>query len=71
MQSLALDMFKSKKPEKPSMTDQVLLSNASEWPEHGSHLHFALRLENGDTVDSTFDKFPATFALHGNLLPGF
>ena len=24
-------------------------------------LHFALRLENGDTVDSTFDKAPATF----------
>ncbi|BAP41720.1 peptidylprolyl isomerase [Pseudomonas sp. 21LCFQ02] len=35
-------------------------------------LHFALRLENGDTVDSTFDKSPATFKVgDGNLLPGF
>jgi FKBP-type peptidyl-prolyl cis-trans isomerase SlpA len=35
-------------------------------------LHFALRLENGDTVDSTFDKAPATFKVgDGNLLPGF
>ncbi|TDJ75345.1 FKBP-type peptidyl-prolyl cis-trans isomerase [Pseudomonas putida] len=35
-------------------------------------LHFALHLENGDTVDSTFDKTPATFkAGDGNLLPGF
>lgn len=35
-------------------------------------LHFALHLENGDTVDSTFDKAPATFTVgDGNLLPGF
>ena len=35
-------------------------------------LHFALRLENGDTVDSTFDKSPATFTVgDGSLLPGF
>ena len=35
-------------------------------------LHFALRLENGDTVDSTFDKAPATFKVgDGSLLPGF
>ncbi|GFM51956.1 Peptidyl-prolyl cis-trans isomerase [Pseudomonas cichorii] len=35
-------------------------------------LHFALHLENGDTVDSTFDKSPATFKVgDGNLLPGF
>ena len=35
-------------------------------------LHFALRLENGDTVDSTFDKSPATFQVgDGSLLPGF
>ncbi|VVN80086.1 FKBP-type 16 kDa peptidyl-prolyl cis-trans isomerase [Pseudomonas fluorescens] len=35
-------------------------------------LHFALHLENGDTVDSTFDKAPATFKVgDGNLLPGF
>ena len=35
-------------------------------------LHFALRLENGDTVDSTFDKARATFKVgDGNLLPGF
>jgi FKBP-type peptidyl-prolyl cis-trans isomerase SlpA len=35
-------------------------------------LHFAIRLENGDVVDSTFDKQPATFKVgDGNLLPGF
>lgn len=35
-------------------------------------LHFALKLENGDVVDSTFDKQPATFKVgDGNLLPGF
>ncbi|MDD1017005.1 FKBP-type peptidyl-prolyl cis-trans isomerase [Pseudomonas rubra] len=35
-------------------------------------LHFALHLENGDTVDSTFDKTPAVFKVgDGNLLPGF
>ena len=35
-------------------------------------LHFALRLETGDTVDSTFDKSPATFKVgDGSLLPGF
>lgn len=35
-------------------------------------LHFALRLEGGEVVDSTFDKSPATFKVgDGNLLPGF
>lgn len=35
-------------------------------------LHFALKLESGDVVDSTFDKQPATFVVgDGNLLPGF
>jgi FKBP-type peptidyl-prolyl cis-trans isomerase SlpA len=35
-------------------------------------LHFALHLEDGNTVDSTFDKAPATFKVgDGNLLPGF
>ncbi|MCP3752261.1 FKBP-type peptidyl-prolyl cis-trans isomerase [Pseudomonas sp. SBB6] len=35
-------------------------------------LHFALHLENGDTVDSTFEKAPAVFKVgDGNLLPGF
>ena len=35
-------------------------------------LHFALRLENGDVVDSTFEKQPATFKVgDGSLLPGF
>jgi FKBP-type peptidyl-prolyl cis-trans isomerase SlpA len=35
-------------------------------------LHFAIRLDNGDVVDSTFDKQPATFKVgDGNLLPGF
>lgn len=35
-------------------------------------LHFAIKLDNGDVVDSTFDKQPATFKVgDGNLLPGF
>lgn len=35
-------------------------------------LHFALKLESGEVVDSTFGKQPATFAVgDGNLLPGF
>ena len=35
-------------------------------------LHFSLSLENGELVDSTFDKQPATFKIgDGNLLPGF
>jgi FKBP-type peptidyl-prolyl cis-trans isomerase SlpA len=35
-------------------------------------LHFALHLDDGNTVDSTFDKAPATFTVgDGNLLPGF
>jgi len=35
-------------------------------------LHFALRLENGDVIDSNFDREPATFTVgDGNLLPGF
>jgi len=35
-------------------------------------LHFSLALENGEIVDSNYDKKPATFTLgDGNLLPGF
>lgn len=35
-------------------------------------LHFALRLEQGEIVDSTFERAPATFAVgDGSLLPGF
>ncbi len=41
-------------------------------PDKQVTLHFALNLENGDVVDSTFDKKPATFKVgDGNLLPGF
>ncbi|MBE7929134.1 FKBP-type peptidyl-prolyl cis-trans isomerase [Pseudomonas saudiphocaensis] len=41
-------------------------------PDKEVTLHFALGLENGDVVDSTFDKKPATFKVgDGNLLPGF
>ena len=41
-------------------------------PDKEVTLHFALKLENGDVVDSTFDKKPATFKVgDGNLLPGF
>lgn len=35
-------------------------------------LHFSLALENGELVDSTFDKEPASFQMgDGSLLPGF
>lgn len=35
-------------------------------------LHFALKLENGDVIDSNFNSKPATFVVgDGNLLPGF
>ncbi|WP_425916876.1 FKBP-type peptidyl-prolyl cis-trans isomerase [Pseudomonas sp. GWSMS-1] len=41
-------------------------------PDKEVTLHFALKLGNGDVVDSTFDKNPATFKVgDGNLLPGF
>ena len=41
-------------------------------PDREVTLHFALKLENGDVVDSTFDKQPATFKVgDGSLLPGF
>lgn len=58
------------------MTEQSLAPNSSTEQRIGQNtqvtLHFALRLENGDTVDSTFDKAPATFKVgDGSLLPGF
>lgn len=35
-------------------------------------LHFELKFENGDIIDSNFEKDPATFAIgDGSLLPGF
>ena len=35
-------------------------------------LHFTLKLPNGDVVDTTLDKQPATFKVgDGSLLPGF
>ena len=35
-------------------------------------LHFSLRLQSGDVVDSNFDGNPASFTVgDGNLLPGF
>lgn len=41
-------------------------------PDREITLHFALKLESGEVVDSTFDKKPATFRFgDGNLLPGF
>ena len=35
-------------------------------------LHFSLKFENGEVVDSNFEKDPATFTIgDGSLLPGF
>lgn len=58
------------------MTEQSSTQGSSDELRIGQNtqvtLHFALRLENGDTVDSTFEKAPATFKVgDGNLLPGF
>ncbi|MDB6050995.1 MAG: peptidylprolyl isomerase [Pseudomonas sp.] len=58
------------------MTEQSLAHSSSTEQRIGQNtevtLHFALRLENGDTVDSTFDKSPPTFKVgDGSLLPGF
>ncbi|MDY7561924.1 peptidylprolyl isomerase [Pseudomonas sp. 10B1] len=58
------------------MTEQSLAQGSPNEQRIGQNtevtLHFALRLENGDTVDSTFDKAPATFKVgDGSLLPGF
>ncbi|MGB4074181.1 FKBP-type peptidyl-prolyl cis-trans isomerase [Pseudomonas sp.] len=53
------------------MTDS-LLQELRIGPDKEVTLHFALKLDNGDVVDSTFDKKPATFKVgDGNLLPGF
>ena len=53
------------------MTDS-LLQALRIGPDKQVTLHFALKLDNGDVVDSTFDKKPATFKVgDGNLLPGF
>src|SRR5690606_17386446 len=53
-------------PETPRMTDVRI------GPDREITLHFALKLDTGDVVDSTFDKKPATFRFgDGNLLPGF
>lgn len=41
-------------------------------PERQVTLHFALKLDSGDVVDSTEGKQPAVFTVgDGNLLPGF
>jgi len=41
-------------------------------PERQVTLHFALKLDSGDVVDSTEGKQPAVFKVgDGNLLPGF
>ena len=35
-------------------------------------LHFSLKFDNGEVVDSNFEKDPATFTIgEGSLLPGF
>ncbi|GGO88257.1 peptidyl-prolyl cis-trans isomerase [Marinobacterium nitratireducens] len=48
------------------MTDQTI------GPGKTVTLHFAIRLEDGQLVDSNFDAQPATFTVgDGNLLEGF
>ncbi|MBK8970576.1 MAG: FKBP-type peptidyl-prolyl cis-trans isomerase [Hahellaceae bacterium] len=45
---------------------------ASDYVGHGSKvtLHFALRLEDGEVVDSTFDKQPGELEFGDGTLPG-
>ncbi len=41
-------------------------------PDREIKLHFAIHLENGDLIDSTFEREPVSFRYgDGNLLPGF
>ena len=41
-------------------------------PETTVTLHFEIRLENGEVVDSNFERAPATFTVgDGNMLAGF
>ena len=48
------------------MTEQRIGSNSQ------VTLHFAIKLDSGDVVDSTFDKNPPRFKVgDGSLLPGF
>ena len=48
------------------------MSNQEIGPGKKVTLHFAIKLEDGEVVDSTFDKSPATFSVgDGNLLEGF
>ncbi len=48
------------------------MSSLSIGPATRVSLHFSLRLESGDIVDSNFDGAPASFTVgDGSLLPGF
>lgn len=48
------------------MTEQRIGSNSQ------VTLHFAIKLDSGEVVDSTFDKTPPRFKVgDGSLLPGF
>ncbi len=48
------------------------MSNLIIGSESSVTLHFSLKFEDGATVDSTFDKEPATFVVgDGSLLTGF
>ncbi len=48
------------------------MSGATIVPGSKVSMHFAIKMDNGDVVDSTFERTPAEFALgDGNLLPGF
>lgn len=41
-------------------------------PDRTVTLHFAIKLESGEVVDTNFDRKPATFKVgDGSLLPGF
>ena len=53
------------------MTEQVI-EQLQIGPEKTITLHFEIRLQNGDVVDSNFTCRPATFTIgDGNMLAGF
>jgi len=50
----------------------IIMSELTVGPGTRVTLHFALKLDNGDVVDTTYDGNPATFEVgDGNLLEGF
>ena len=58
--------------EKIKGSEEIAGSENTISPNSRITLHFELKFENGDVIDSNFGKAPATFSMgDGSLLPGF